>query len=331
MPGPKSFKTSILGKLWQFLKVFIFLLKVVPKVDVLYIFLPSYPGALSWIVAKIFRKVHIVYGADDWEQASESMFKWQSLKNSWFYSLYLLVNRWMERRIVETALFSVVAGGQLKAKYTGWGCATYDTSPRMTLSKNDVHEREDTCLKNRKILINVGGLVHDKAQAHLLEAFAIAKKTDKNLFLNIIGEGPLLYELKSKAERLGILNSVEFIGYVESEKDLYQYLIDADIFVLSSVTEGFPRVLYEAMAHRLPIVTTDVGGIPFLMQDGLNARVVKSGDIYALSEAIINVLEDAQLRKNIIKASSKTLEDIFARINPEQIPDLIKKHSGSIL
>ena len=46
------------------------------------------------------------------------MFKWQSLKNSWFYSLYLLVNRWMERRIVETALFSVVAGGQLKAKYT---------------------------------------------------------------------------------------------------------------------------------------------------------------------------------------------------------------------
>ena len=118
---------------------------------------------------------------------------------------------------------------------------------------------------------------------------------------------------------------------MESEKDLYQYLIDADIFVLSSVTEGFPRVLYEAMAHRLPIVTTDVGGIPFLMQDGLNARVVKSGDIYALSEAIINVLEDAQLRKNIIKASSKTLEDIFARINPEQIPDLIKKHSGSIL
>ena len=174
-------------------------------------------------------------------------------------------------------------------------------------------------------------MVHDKAQAHLLEAFAIAKKTDKNLFLNIIGEGQLLYELKSKAERLGILNSVEFIGYVESEKDLYQYLIDADIFVLSSVTEGFPRVLYEAMAHRLPIVTTDVGGIPFLMQDGLNARVVKSGDIYALSEAIINVLEDAQLRKNIIKASSKTLEDIFARINPEQIPDLIKKHSGSIL
>ena len=51
------------------------------------------------------------------------------------------------------------------------------------------------------------------------------------------------------------------------------------------------------MAHRLPIVTTDVGGIPFLMQDGLNARVVKSGDIYALSEAIINVLEDAQYEK----------------------------------
>ena len=61
----------------------------------------------------------------------------------------------MDGKTIETALFSVV-GGQLKAKYTGWGCATYDTSPRMTLSKNDVHEREDTCLKNRKILINVG-------------------------------------------------------------------------------------------------------------------------------------------------------------------------------
>ncbi len=329
MPGPKNFRTSVLGKLWQFLKVFVFLLKVVPKVDVLYIFLPSYPGALSWVVAKIFRKVHIVYGADDWEQASESMFKWRSLKNSWFYSLYLVVNRWMERRIVETASFSVVAGGQLKAKYNEWGCSTYDTSPRMTLSRNDVYEREDTCIKKRKVLINVGGLVHDKAQAYLLEAFSDAKKTNKNLFLKIIGEGPLLSELKSKAEQLGIVNSVEFVGYVEDEKELYQYLIDADIFVLSSVTEGFPRVLYEAMAHRLPIVTTDVGGIPFLMKDGLNARVIKSGDVDALSEAIIEVVEDAKLRKKIIKESAKTLENIFVRINPAQISDLLEKHSGS--
>lgn len=326
LPRAQGESVSVVGKAWQFFKVFLLLLKVVPKVDVLYVFLPSYPSAMGWLAAKCFRKIHIVYGADDWEQASQSMFKWDDMRTGWFYRAYAGLNRWMERQIVKTALFAVAAGGQLKTKYAAWGCPTYDTSPRMTLTRENIFDREDTCNGNQKILINVGALIHDKAQHILLMAFADAKQKDPILKLRIIGQGPKEADLKAQAVALDISDSVEFVGYVEDESALYEILKDADIFVLSSVTEGFPRVLYEAMTHRLPIVTTDVGGIPYLLKDGVNARVVASEDAEALSAAILDVIDNDRLRKDIIREASITMETVFERMNPAQISHLVEKH-----
>ena len=326
LPRGRSGQAGVLGKAIQFAKVFFLLLKIVPKADLLYLFLPSYPSAMGWLAAKINRKPHIVYGADDWVQASASMFKWESLRGGMFYRLYAWLNRKMERAIVRSARFGVAAGGQLRDKYTEFGCPTYDTTPRMTLTRDDIFEREDSCQNETITLINVGALIHDKAQHVLIEAFALAAKKDERLRLMIVGDGPRRDELKRLAEKLDVLGKIKFTGYVEEEAKLYALLRAADIFVLSSVTEGFPRVLYESMTMRLPIVTTNVGGIPNLLKDRVNARVVAANDVPALATAIIDVASDEVLRKAMIRAASTTMDGVFERMNPAQIAMLIRQH-----
>jgi glycosyltransferase involved in cell wall biosynthesis len=283
---------------------------------------------MGWLALNIFRKKHIVYGADDWVQASESMFRWPEKKNTLFYRAYASLNKYMEKVVVSSALFGVAAGGQLIEKYNVYGCQTYPTSPRMTLSRSDIFERENTCEGEKITFINVGSLIHDKAQHVLLEAFSLCCQNHENLELNIVGDGPERMNLELLSEKLGIANKVHFLGYIEEESTLYGYLRNADVFALSSVTEGFPRVLYEAMAMRLPIVTTDVGGIPFLLSNKENALLVKPGNPSQLSESLNVVIEDNNLRKKMIRIASQTIEEVFTRMDGSQISKLLLKHNA---
>ena len=192
--------------------------------------------------------------------------------------------------------------------------------------KKDIYERTDTCGREIIELVNVGGLIHDKAQHQLLESFALAVKKEDRLRLKIIGEGPEREKLVILANRLGIIGRVEFTGYIESETVLYNHLKSADIFVLSSITEGFPRVLYEAMCMRLPIITTKVGGIPNLMVHKENALLVDYGKNEDFADAICLMISDNELRRRIISNASNTLDQVFNRMDGGQISKLVAQH-----
>ncbi len=326
LPGSITKNPSVIQKAFQFLKVFFIIAKVTKKVDLSYLFLPSYPSAFGFLSSNFFGKPHIVYGADDWVAASESMFRWKKNRSSLFYRAYAALNKKMEISIVRSALFGVAAGGQLIEKYRNLGCTTYPTTPRMTLTRSDIVNRVDTCTGDVIQLINVGGLIHDKAQHQLLEAFSLAVKKENRLRLKIIGEGPERNLLMSLANTLGVADRVEFTGYIESEALLYSHLKSADIFVLSSVTEGFPRVLYEAMCMRLPIISTRVGGIPYLMTDRENALLVNCGENNDLADAIHTMISNNELRQMIIMKASKTLDNVFDYMDGGQISKLVTRH-----
>lgn len=328
LPKAKKPSPSFFGKVFQFIKVFFVLIINIRKADLAYLFLPSYPSALGWIACKIFRKKHIVYGADDWIQATESMYKWEMDDTKLLYKVYSKLNIFFERRIVQSAVFAVAAGGQLVEKYSNFGCPTFPTSPRMTLKSSDFVKRVDTCSKEIINLVNVGALIHDKDQANLLRSFRIAESQihNKDLRLKIIGEGPEKNNLFDLASELGIIDKVDFLGYVENEEELLNFLRSYDVFVLSSVTEGFPRVLYESMTSSLPIVTTNVGGIPYLLSNKHNAIIVEPRDSKSLAKGILTIIEDDDLRRSIMHNASITMKKIFESFDPHQIAKLILKY-----
>jgi glycosyltransferase involved in cell wall biosynthesis len=138
-------------------------------------------------------------------------------------------------------------------------------------------------------LLFVGRLAAVKGLPVLFEALAQARKTNGDLHLTLIGDGPERKTLESEARPLG--DAVSFSGY-QSQDSVALNLQQADALVLPSFAEGVPVVLMEAMAAGLPVIATRIAGIPELVEDGVSGILVPPGDTTALSDAILKALAD---------------------------------------
>jgi glycosyltransferase involved in cell wall biosynthesis len=161
-------------------------------------------------------------------------------------------------------------------------------------------------------IINVASFSEWKNQSLLIEAFTIALKSNPDLQLVFVGDGEKRTEVEIKAERLNIKDKVEFVG-VSSEVD--KWLLKADLFVLCSTFEGLPLSIIEAMASGLPVISTDVGGVRDIIEDGVNGLLVPPNNAQELSKAILNLAnnKDACIlmsEKNINKSKAFDISNI---------------------
>ena len=167
----------------------------------------------------------------------------------------------------------------------------------------------------QKIIIFIGRLEPVKGLKYLIEAISILK-TDLNLV--VVGDGSEKHSLKLLVNDLKLEDKVIFTGKISNEK-IPEYLTASDVFVLPSLSEGFPVVLLEAMAAGLPIVTTRKGGLPEIIEDKVNGFLVNPGSPEELADKINLVLKDEKLAEKISrvnKEKSKTynLKNIVLRL-----------------
>lgn len=142
-----------------------------------------------------------------------------------------------------------------------------------------------------RIVASVGRLNPIKDQATLLRAFAGTHAQWPDTALVLVGDGALREALRSQAAALGIADAVRFLG---DRSDVRQLLQGFDLFVLSSLSEGYSMALLEACASALPIVATDVGGNREIVVDGRNGALVPPGDADALAGAMSALLRDPE-------------------------------------
>ncbi|MGH9198647.1 MAG: glycosyltransferase, partial [Acidimicrobiia bacterium] len=135
-----------------------------------------------------------------------------------------------------------------------------------------------------------------KGLAVLLEAFSKLTSESRPSHLIVAGDGFARRLLDKKAESLGISARVSFLGFFEHLPDVYRAL---DVFVLPSLSEGFPTVILEAMAFSLPVVATDVGGCNEAVNSDDNGYLVPAGDPVPLAEAMRALLRDGAQRKTM--------------------------------
>ncbi len=158
---------------------------------------------------------------------------------------------------------------------------------------------------NIPIIINAGRLSGEKGQKYLLEAFKIVRQ-QVNCRLVILGQGGKEQELKELVVDLGLVNDVAFLGF---QKNPFKFIAKANVFVLSSLWEGFPVVLLEAMACGIPVISTDCPSGPNeIIQDRVNGILVPLKDAKRLAEAILTVLQDKALEMSIAEEALKGIE-----------------------
>ncbi len=149
-------------------------------------------------------------------------------------------------------------------------------------------------------IINVGRLVKEKDQDTLLRAFALVQKQMPEAHLHVVGDGYLRESLEQTAQELSIASKVTFHGGSTEVKD---FLSKARVFALSSIDEGTPNAILEAMAMGLPIVSTAVDGVPYMVEEGKNAFLVPPKDYKALGEKLLQLLQTPSLAENMGQAA----------------------------
>lgn len=157
---------------------------------------------------------------------------------------------------------------------------------------------------NHKIFAVIGRLFPDKGHRYFLDAFSVVKKQFPEICGLIVGDGPFLDEICADVERKGLIDSIILCGVRSDMKAIYGLI---DFLVISSLREGLPYVLLEAMASRVPVVATSVGDIPLLIRDGETGYLVPPGDADSLARRMLDLLASP-------KCSKKMAEEAFAHV-----------------
>lgn len=146
------------------------------------------------------------------------------------------------------------------------------------------------------IIGTVANMREVKNHRNLISAFKNVHSQISNVTLVLVGSGPLEKGLKTLTTDLRIADKVKFLGHRDDTSELYQIF---DIFCLSSFAEGFPLVILEAMACKLPIVATDVSGINEIIQPGKNGYLVSSNNSAELADALTLLIQNRGLRNHL--------------------------------
>lgn len=162
--------------------------------------------------------------------------------------------------------------------------------------------------KDSRILITVAVLREPKGIQNMLQAMPHIMHQFPNTVYLIVGDGSYAQHLKSLATQLGVQKNVRFTGF---RNDVAKFLAISDIFVLPTLDDALPTVLIEAMAACKPLIASNVGGVPELLQDQINGLLVPPDNVDALASACIKLLTQQETATQMAKAGKKIAEQEF--------------------
>ena len=162
------------------------------------------------------------------------------------------------------------------------------------------------------IVGNVGFLVGHKDHANLVRAAAIVRQTHPEVYFIVVGEGELRASIEALRDELGLHGHFILAGF---RSDVPSLLAGFDIFAMSSCMEGLGGAILEAMASRVPLATTNAGGMAEIAADSENALVVPTQNPSALARAIVRLIEAPEEARRLAAAGRRTVEQRFSTDN----------------
>lgn len=262
----------------------------------------DYKSNALGLLVRLFHRMHLVTTAHGWVRFTS--------RTPLYYHIDRLCMKRYERvlcvseDLVERCREAGIREERLSLLDNAIVHTDYETSPATAQEKARFGFGADQIL-----LGAVGRLSEEKGFDKLLNSVSQLTSEGHNVGLIIAGEGHLKEALQDQIDRLELQHRVHLAGFLNDPRDLYRAI---DVFVLSSLREGLPNVVLEAMASQRTVVTTNVNGIPRLVQHGHNGLVVPTADVAALTDGIRQCLLSAELRADLAAAGRETIEDRFS-------------------
>ena len=170
---------------------------------------------------------------------------------------------------------------------------------------------------NVPLLGFVGRLIEQKGVVHLIHAFVEVRRFVSGAQLLIVGDGAERIKLQNLVAKLGLANSVHFLGWRD---DIDAIMADLDVLAVPSLWEGFGLVTLEAMAVGTPVVASHVSALPEIVSDGHTGKLVPPADFKALSAALVRLLVNTSESRDMGLKGCKRLETMFT------VDSMVSKH-----
>jgi glycosyltransferase involved in cell wall biosynthesis len=286
---------------------------------------PAANAILAFVIARVLRKPTVLFLVGPPAAGALSGRHRRALRGAIRLAAWLEWTSiiWMARRVPVFAYGSHLAG---RLKRSG----ARDVSVTFTSLVESI-----PALPERRIsqppfkVLFVGRFGREKGLDTLLDGLSLLLADKFPVHLDLVGDGPLATELRSRAALLED-KTVQFHGWLPEGPDLNRLFDQADLFVQPSRQEGIPKVLVKAMAYGLPIVATCIGGIPDIVSQGVQGLLIPADDPVRLAQAMRIILDDSDLGQRLGKAgrefanahtASKQSSMIWKNINMA-FPDL---------
>lgn len=300
-PGPRQFY-PMLPRMRRLLRAW------VAQCDVIHLRVPSPAAIFAFKAAEQLRKPVFLLVVGDYEALLPHL-PYRGMKKLLF-GWYVAFEEWALRYMTSRAL-TFSNGAALREKHERQGARVIETKTT-TLSQSDIGTRDDVCAGGRIRALTVSRIDPRKGLRALPGAIAQLVSRGIDISLDIVGPtiGLIGDEERAAIERdardAGVSDRVRLPGAVPLDRLMGMYR-DYDLFILPTQPgEGIPRVLLEAMANGLPIVTTAVSGIGSLIQDGVNGVLIAESSPAAVAEAVARITADAPLRRTLIQGGYAT-------------------------
>jgi glycosyltransferase involved in cell wall biosynthesis len=226
------------------------------------------------------------------------------------------VDRWSCRRVTcflalseklarELAARLAIAAGRVRAIANG---VDLDAADRSLAAARPTARQVFGLLPTDIALAGVGRLHPQKGLGHLLEAFRSLLQLQPTARLLLAGDGPERAALEATVRTFGLRDVVRFLGTIS---DPWPLFAAADVFVMSSLWEGMPNVLLEAMTAGLPSVTTAVGAIPEMVESGRESLVVPPANAGALAQALAALAAAPERRRRMGALARQRVESAY--------------------
>lgn len=262
----------------------------------------DYKSNLLGLILRRFRPLKLISTAHGWGC--------QGGRTPWYYKIDRLCLRKYERvicvsgNLFDQCIASGVAAERCVLIENGIETDRY----RRRQSPGDV--KASLGFKPERLLIGaVGRLSAEKDFPTLIRAIDRIVRSGLDAELAIVGDGDQRIELETLVSQLGLADRVRLLGHRTDLVELYEAM---DVYALTSLREGLPNVLLEALAMEVPVIATRIAGIPKVIDHQCNGLLIEPGDLDGLVASLRRLLEDGQCRKRLASAGRRTIEERYS-------------------
>lgn len=259
-------------------------------------------GVIGSITGRFYKKARVIYRIGGWAFRDPRP-QWQNRIILW---LEKYTARFKDKIIVNCEIdqqlaikYKIAEKEKIHKIYNGLNIEKLEFLPKDVARKKLLSGN----YPNERIIGCVANFYKTKGLKYLIEAVHLA-----NTKTVIIGDGPLRPEFEKLIKKYKLENQVFLVGRIP---DAYKYLKAFDVFVLPSLKEGFPWIILETMAAQIPIIATNVGAIPEIIEDGKEGLLIEPKNSQKLAEKIIYVLEHPQETQKMAYLAKQKLVQQF--------------------